>query len=88
MLLHIPCFLKGEKHDGFALFHSKVDPSDINYLVNVGPDHLGRIPGPGIEILKKRPKWTNKSFTKTDKLKFTDDLTDVNRSVIILGNKL
>ena len=25
----------------------------INYLVNVGPDHLGRIPGPSIEILRK-----------------------------------
>jgi alpha-L-fucosidase len=25
----------------------------INYLVNVGPDHLGRIPGPSIEILKQ-----------------------------------
>ncbi len=25
----------------------------INYLVNVGPDGLGRIPGPSIEILKK-----------------------------------
>jgi alpha-L-fucosidase len=25
----------------------------INYLINVGPDHLGRIPGPSIDILKK-----------------------------------
>jgi alpha-L-fucosidase len=25
----------------------------INYLVNVGPDHLGRIPGPSIKILKQ-----------------------------------
>ena len=25
----------------------------INYLLNVGPDHLGRIPGPSMDILKK-----------------------------------
>lgn len=25
----------------------------INYLLNVGPDHLGRIPAPAVEILKK-----------------------------------
>lgn len=25
----------------------------VNYLLNVGPDHLGRIPAPAIEILKK-----------------------------------
>jgi alpha-L-fucosidase len=25
----------------------------INYLVNVGPDHLGRIPGPSLDILRK-----------------------------------
>ena len=25
----------------------------INYLINVGPDHLGRIPEPSIEILKR-----------------------------------
>ena len=74
MLLHIPCFFKGEKHDGFALFHSKGDPSDINYR-----SIDGFKPVPGIEILKKT--------AETDKLKFTDDLTDVNRSVIILGNK-
>ena len=48
MLLHIPCFFKGEKHDGFALFHSKVDPSDINYR-----SIDGFKPCPGIEILKK-----------------------------------
>ena len=25
----------------------------INYLVNVGPDHLGRIPGPSVDILTR-----------------------------------
>jgi hypothetical protein len=25
----------------------------INYLLNVGPDYLGRIPGPGVEILRQ-----------------------------------
>ena len=25
----------------------------INYLLNVGPDHLGRIPGPSMDILRK-----------------------------------
>lgn len=25
----------------------------INYLINVGPDHLGRIPGPSVDILRK-----------------------------------
>ena len=25
----------------------------INYLINVGPDHLGRIPGPSIDILRR-----------------------------------
>ena len=25
----------------------------VNYLLNVGPDHLGRIPQPAIEILRK-----------------------------------
>ena len=25
----------------------------VNYLLNVGPDHLGRIPGPSLDILKK-----------------------------------
>ena len=54
MLLHIPCFFKGEKHDGFAVFHSKVDPADINYR-----SIDGFKPVPGIEILKKRPKRTN-----------------------------
>jgi alpha-L-fucosidase len=28
----------------------------INYLVNVGPDHLGRIPGPSITILQEAAK--------------------------------
>ena len=32
----------------------------INYLVNVGPDHLGRIPGPSIEILRKAAEMENK----------------------------
>ncbi len=30
----------------------------INYLVNVGPDHLGRIPGPSIDILRKAAELT------------------------------
>ncbi len=25
----------------------------INYLINVGPDHLGRIPGPSIDVLRR-----------------------------------
>ena len=25
----------------------------INYLLNVGPDYLGRIPGPSVDILRK-----------------------------------
>ena len=28
----------------------------INYLVNVGPDHLGRIPGPSIDVLRQVAK--------------------------------
>ena len=28
----------------------------INYLINVGPDHLGRIPGPSIDILTEAAK--------------------------------
>lgn len=32
----------------------------INYLVNVGPDHLGRIPGPSIDILRKAAEMENK----------------------------
>ena len=28
----------------------------INYLVNVGPDHLGRIPGPSVTILQEAAK--------------------------------
>ncbi|MBQ1954453.1 MAG: alpha-L-fucosidase [Clostridia bacterium] len=31
----------------------KLNSMGINYLVNVGPDHLGRIPGPSVDILKK-----------------------------------
>lgn len=31
----------------------KLNDMGINYLINVGPDHLGRIPGPSIDILKK-----------------------------------
>ena len=25
----------------------------INYLLNVGPDYLGRIPGPAVDILRE-----------------------------------
>ena len=25
----------------------------INYLLNIGPDYLGRLPAPAVEILKK-----------------------------------
>ena len=25
----------------------------INYLINVGPDHLGRIPGPSLDLLRR-----------------------------------
>lgn len=32
---------------------SKLNKLGINYLINVGPDHLGRIPGPSMDILKK-----------------------------------
>ena len=32
----------------------------INYLLNVGPDHLGRIPGPSIDILREVGKLTKK----------------------------
>ena len=37
------------------LFRNKTHLNElgINYLINVGPDHLGRIPGPSIEILRK-----------------------------------
>lgn len=31
----------------------KLNDMGINYLINVGPDHLGRIPGPSVDILKK-----------------------------------
>ena len=31
----------------------KLNDMGINYLINVGPDHLGRIPGPSLDILKK-----------------------------------
>lgn len=32
---------------------TKLSAMGINYLINVGPDHLGRIPGPSLDILKK-----------------------------------
>lgn len=31
----------------------------INYLVNVGPDHLGRIPGPSMDILRRAAQMDN-----------------------------
>ncbi len=31
----------------------KLNANGINYLLNVGPDHLGRLPAPAVEILKK-----------------------------------
>ncbi len=31
----------------------KLNDMGINYLINVGPDHLGRIPGPSLDILKR-----------------------------------
>ncbi len=31
----------------------------INYLINVGPDHLGRIPGPSVDILRKVAEMEN-----------------------------
>ena len=38
-----------------TLFENKRRLNDmgINYLINVGPDHLGRIPGQSLDILKK-----------------------------------
>lgn len=35
---------------------NKLNASGANYLINVGPDHLGRIPVPSIEILKELGK--------------------------------
>lgn len=37
------------------IFHNKQHLSmlGINYLINVGPDHLGRIPGPSMDILRR-----------------------------------
>ncbi len=32
----------------------------INYLINVGPDHLGRIPGPSLDILRKAAEFYDK----------------------------
>ncbi|MBE5744159.1 MAG: hypothetical protein E7358_05545, partial [Clostridiales bacterium] len=34
----------------------KVNSHGINLLVNVGPDHLGRIPAPSVDILKELGK--------------------------------
>ena len=31
----------------------KLNANGINYLLNIGPDHLGRLPAPAVEILKK-----------------------------------
>ena len=31
----------------------------VNYLLNVGPDHLGRIPAPALEILREVGKREN-----------------------------
>ena len=38
-----------------TLFNNKTGLNDmgINFLINVGPDHLGRIPGPSLDILRK-----------------------------------
>lgn len=32
---------------------NKLNRNGLNYLLNVGPDHLGRIPGPAVDILRK-----------------------------------
>ncbi|MBE6938301.1 MAG: alpha-L-fucosidase [Ruminococcaceae bacterium] len=38
----------------------KLNEMGINYLVNVGPDHLGRIPGPSVDILRKAAELFNR----------------------------
>lgn len=37
----------------------KVNGHGVNLLLNVGPDHLGRIPAPSVEILKEIGKRIN-----------------------------
>ncbi len=31
----------------------RLNSQDVNYLLNVGPDHLGRIPAPSVDILRE-----------------------------------
>lgn len=35
---------------------NKLNANGVNYLINVGPDYLGRIPAPSIDILKELGK--------------------------------
>ena len=32
---------------------NRLNAQGVNYLLNIGPDHLGRLPAPAVEILKK-----------------------------------
>lgn len=45
-----------------ALYRNKHHLNDlgINYLINVGPDHLGRIPGPSVDVLRRVAEMENK----------------------------
>ena len=40
-----------------AEIHKHLNKLGINYLLNVGPDHLGRIPAPSEEILRKAAEY-------------------------------
>ncbi len=44
-----------------ALYRNKHHLNDlgINYLINVGPDHLGRIPGPSVDVLRRVAEMEN-----------------------------
>ena len=39
--------------DEILRIKEKVNSHGVNLLLNVGPDHLGRIPAPSVDILKE-----------------------------------
>lgn len=64
MLYESPCTMNGswgykyydcdwKPAEEILRIKNKLNGMGCNYLLNVGPDHLGRIPAPCVEILRK-----------------------------------
>ena len=45
--------------DTIVEYRRKLKKLGVNYLLNVGPDHLGRIPAPSVEILREAERKMN-----------------------------